>query len=147
MRATTPKMGILVRPQLKNNGAFVGNTYVDTAGLGKIDFAFITGIMDVVVGSGGTSTPPFIEECDTYGGSYDPIDDAELAVVIPADGDDTIRVISLDLTKTHKRYMRINAPTAGNVTGANFCAIYLGYEQDVEKITAAGLNLAEFVEA
>jgi len=115
------KRVVILPPQFKNNGAFAGNTYFDALGWGHAEVLFIVGETNVIVGSGDTSTPPFIEECDESGGSYTPVTDAELSAVIGAGDDYKNFAIDIDLTKTHKRYMQVNAPTAGNVTGANLC--------------------------
>ena len=114
----------LVPPQLKDNGAFASNTYVDTSGWNKLKIAFIVGTLDIAVGSGDDSTPPKVEECDTSGGSCTDVTDAALAAVIGAGDDDKNFAIDVDLAKTHKRYMRVNAPTAGDGTnGANMTII------------------------
>jgi hypothetical protein len=137
---------LLPTEKFKNNSAFGGNTYVDTLGLSAILFLFDLGTTDVIVGSGGTSLPPFIEECDTTGGSYTAVDDAELAAVLAANGDSKLRGIFIDLTKTHKRYMQVNAPTAGNATGANLSILAIGFPSDQMPGSAADMGLAELIE-
>jgi hypothetical protein len=118
------KRVIMLRPQLKNNGAFVNNTYVDCAGWGHLRVEFILGDTDVAVGSGDATTPPKLEECDTTDGSYTDIADAELAAVLGAGDDDKVKAIDVALTHSHKRYVKVNAPTAASgVTGCNLCII------------------------
>jgi hypothetical protein len=144
---TQLKLTTLVPPQLKNNGAVSGNTYLDTQGLGAALFAMVIGTTDVIVGSTDTSTAPYLEECDTAGGSYTAVTGAALAAVIASTGDDKIRAIFVDLTKSHKRYMRWNAPTAGNSTGANLCSVALGFPANHGPMTAAAMGLAELIQA
>lgn len=119
------KVVTLLPPQLKNNGDFTGNTYMDTAGFDeKARFEMHIGTVDAAIGSTAETTPPLVEECDTTDGSYTAVEDAELAAVIAATGDDKVRAIDVNLKKTHKRYMRIQAPHAGSgTTGCNLCII------------------------
>ena len=109
------KIVILVPPETKNNGAFTTNNYVDVSGFSDALFLFAMGTTDVIVGSTDTSTPPLIEECDTTGGSYTAVTDAELS--------DKLFGIFVDLRKTHKKYMRVQAPTAGDSTSAAMCIL------------------------
>jgi len=143
----TAKFVTLVPPQLKNNGAFTGNTYIDTQGLGALLIAIIVGTTDVIVGSTDTSHALKVEECDTTGGSYTDVTSAAMAAVVASTGDDTIYGISIDLTKSHKRYMRLNAPTAGSSTGANMCVLAIGFPMSQGPVTAAGMGLGTLVEA
>ena len=140
------KVVVLVPPQVKNNGAFDGNTYVDTSEANEALFLLAVGTTDVAIGSGNDSTEPFIEECDTPGGSYEAVDGAALSAVIAAD-DDKVFGIHVDLRRTHKRYMRINAPTAGNNTGGALCAVCLLSRRAKATFDAAGMGLAELVKA
>ena len=110
-------------------------------------FLFDLGTTDVIVGSGGTTIPPFIEECDTTGGSYTAVTSAALAAVLAANGGSKLRAIFVDLSKTHKRYMEVNAPTAGNSTGANLNITAIGFPSDQMPKSAADQGLAELIEA
>jgi len=143
----TMKTVILLRPQLRNNGAFANNTYADLSGWKHARFLLAVGDTDVIVGSGDTSTPPFVEECDTTGGGYTAITGAALSAVIGAGGDNKFYAIDVDLTKTHKRYARINAPTAGNQTGANLAILCILSRGAKSPLNAAGMGLAELVTA
>lgn len=134
-------------PETKNNGAFAGLSYADTQELSAIMFLIAAGVTDVIVGSGDTSTPPLVEECDTYDGSYTAVTDAELSAVCSATDDDKMWAIHVDLTKTHKRYMRIKAPTAGNSTGASFAIIAIGFPKGEMLKSASDNGLAELIEA
>ena len=79
------KVVTLLPPQLKDDGDFAGNTYLDTFGFDdKVRFEFHVGTLDIAIGSTDEATPPVIEQCDTAGGSYEEIDGAELAAVIGA---------------------------------------------------------------
>lgn len=141
------KVAILLRPQLRNNGAFANNSYVDFSEWNHARFLLIVGDTDVIVGSGDTSTPPFVEECNTTSGDYTAITDAALSAVIGAGDDNKLYAIDVDLTKKHKRYGRINAPTAGNATGANLAIICILSRGAKSPLNAAGMGLAELVAA
>ena len=141
------KTVILLRPQLRNNGAFANNTYVDLSEWAHARFLFVVGDTDVIIGSTDTSTPPFVEECDTTGGAYTAVSDAELSAVIGAGDDNKLYAIDVDLTKTHKRYGRVNAPTAGNQTGANLAILCILSRGAKSPLNAAGMGLAELVVA
>lgn len=141
------KRVIALRPQLKNNGAFANNTYWDRSGFKHERIEFIVGDTDVAVGSTSAATPPKIEECDTSGGSYTDVSGAALAAVIGATDDNKAFAIDVDLKKTHKRYGRVNAPTAGDGTGANMTIIVTLSMADITPKNAAGQGLAEWVTA
>lgn len=141
------KTVILLRPQLRNNGAFANNTYVDLSEWNHARFLLAVGDTDVIVGSGDTSTAPFVEECDTTGGDYTPITDAELSAVIGALDDNKLYAIDVELTKTHKRYARVNAPTAGDSTGANLTILCILSRGAKSPLNAAGMGLAELIAA
>ena len=138
------KMGLLVPPQLKDNGAFAGNVYIDTAGWGHLRVLLIVGTTDIAITAASK-----IEECDTTGGSYTDVSGAALADAISATEDDKLFAIDIDLTKSHKRYMRINAPTAGDGTvGVNFAAIGILSRPDGNgPANAAGMGLTELITA
>jgi len=122
--AQASKVGILLPPQLKDDGDFAGNTYIDTAGFegGLLRVLFLVGTLDAAIGSTAETAAPKLEECDTTDGTYTDITGAALADAIADDEDDSIFCIDLDLTKTHKRYIEVDTPHAGNgTTGANLC--------------------------
>lgn len=142
------KFGILVPPQLKDNGAFAGNTYFDTLGLSGLLVLLVPGTVDAAIGSTLSTTVPSLEECNTTDGTYTAITGAALATVIGAGEDNTLHGIAVDLTKTHKRYIEITAPTAGDgTTGVNFAAIAIGFPSDQMPYSAAGMGLDELIEA
>ena len=145
--AQNTKKVLLVPPQLKNDGDLAGNTYVDTAGWGYLEILLITGTTDIALGSTAEATEPVIEECDTTGGSYTEISGAVLSAVIADDDDDTIKQIDVNLAdKTHKRYMRIKAPRAGDGTnGVNFCAIAILSKPQTGPTSATERGLDEHV--
>ena len=142
------KFDIMVKPQLKDAGAFANNTYFDTAGLAAILVLFILGDTDIAAGSDDTSTPLKLEECDTTGGTYTAVTSAALATVLGAGDDSTMRAIFVDLAKSHKRYIQVDDPTAGDGTaGVNMCVLAIGFPSEVMPRTAAEMGLAELVEA
>jgi len=144
----TIKIKQLVPPQIKDNGAFDGNTYVDTSGWNKLRIAFIVGTLDIAVGSTSADAAPFVEECDTTGGSYTAVTDAALSAVIGAGDDDKNFAIDIDLTKTHKRYMQVNAPTAGDGTnGANMTIIALLSRPASSPVSASEQGFSEIISA
>jgi len=143
------KRVLLTPPQLKDNGAFAGNTYVDTMGWGHVEFLFITGTLDIGLGSTTAGAAPKIEECDTSGGSYTDVSGAALADAIGAGEDDSMFAIHVDLAKSHKRYMEVNAPTAGDGTnGVNATIIaILSKPEGNGPANAGDMGLVELITA
>lgn len=115
----------MMYPQLKDDGDFANNTYVDTKGWGHLRVLFIVGATDTTIGSTAEGTAPKLEHCDTSGGTYADISSAALSASIAADDDGEIKAIDIDLTRGDiKRYVEVNAPHAGNgSTGANMAII------------------------
>jgi hypothetical protein len=141
VKAVTP-------PQLKDNGDLAGNTYIDTLGLSGLLFLIVTGTIDAALGSTAEGTAPLIEECDTTGGGYTAVTSAALADAIGAGEDDSVFGIFVNLAKTHKRYMRVQAPHAGDGTnGVNACILAIGFPSDQMPKNAAEMGLAELIEA
>jgi len=147
------KVVMMTPPQLKDDGDFAGNTHVDTQGWGHLRALFCVGTTDVAagdaIGSTAEGTAPKLEECNTSGGSYSDVTDAALADSIQHDDDDSFFAIDVDLKKTHKRFMRVNAPhsAAGAVNGSNLCIIGILSMPQRGPINAAGQGLAELVAA
>lgn len=116
------KIVLLTPPQLKDDGDLADNTCVDVSGFAHARFLITTGTIDAALGSTTEATAVKVEECDTPEGTYTDVDDAELADAIAATEDDSMFCIDVDLRKSHKRYMRVNAPHAGDGTnGVNAC--------------------------
>ena len=103
----------LCLPPISATGNFSGNTYVDTKGWSHVRFLIVTGALAAGVGSTAHTTAPLVEECDTTGGTYSDVTSAALADAISDSEDDSMFAIDVDLTKSHKRYMRIQTPDAG----------------------------------
>jgi hypothetical protein len=147
------KFKTVTPPQLKDDGDFAGNTYYDTQGLAAILFLLAVGTTDVAagaaIGSTAEATAPLVEECDTTGGSYTAVTGAALANAIQYNEDDKLFGIYVDLTKTHKRYMQIQAPhsAAGAVNGSNLAILAVGFPLDESPRNAAGMGLEELIEA
>jgi len=143
------KWAILTPPQLKDNGALANNSYVDTAGWGHLEVAIITGVMDIALGSTTAATAPLLESDDAVAFSAaTAITGAALAAAIAADGDSKIYKIDVDLMNVaHKRYVRVQAPTAGDGSaGVNACILArLSSPQGMAPNTAALRGLAEHV--
>lgn len=141
----------LTPPQIKDDGNFAGNAYVDTSGWNHLRVLFVVGTTDVAagaaIGSTAEGTAPFVEECDTVGGSYTAITDAALADSIQHDEDGERFAIDISLTKTHKRYMRVNAPhsAAGAANGSNLAILGILSRPGIGPKDAAGMGLAELV--
>jgi|GEM_PF-730186 len=147
------KIVIMLRPQLKDDGDFANNAYVDTQRWGHLRVLFIVGDTDVAagdaIGSTAEGTAPKLEECDTSGGSYSDVSDAALTDAIQHDEDNKAFAIDVDLHKSHKRYMRVNAPhsAAGAVNGSNLCIIGILSEPQEGPANAAEQGLTELVAA
>lgn len=136
-------------PQLKDNGDFANNKAIDTQGFCHARIVLQIGVLDIAVGSTAETAAPKIEECDTSDGTYADISGAALAAVIADDDDGELKAIDIDLTKTRKRFLRINAPHSGDGTaGANMSAIAILSRPDGNgPVTAADQGLAELVKA
>jgi hypothetical protein len=150
--AQNSKKALLLPPQLKDNGDFANNTYVDTAGWGYAEFLLAVGDTDVAagdaIGSTAEGTAPYIEECDTTGGAYTKVTGAELADSIQYNEDNKLFQIDVDLAdKAHKRYMRVNAPhsAAGAANGSNLAITCTLSKPEKGPANAAGRGLAEHI--
>lgn len=147
------KMVIMLPPQLKDDGDFAGNTYVDTQGWNHLRVLFQVGTTDVVagdaIGSTAEGTAPFVEECDTTGGTYTVVPGAALDNSIQHNEDDKLFAIDIDLAKSHKRYMQANAPhsAAGAVNGSNLCILGALSRPERGPGTAAEQGLTEHIKA
>lgn len=145
------KIGILTPPQIENNGDFTTNTYIDTAGWGHLRVLFATGVITASspIGSTAEGTAPLVEECDTTGGTYTDVSGAALADAIADDEDGLLFAIDIDLTKSHKRYMQVQAPHSGDGTpGAALCIIGILSRPDGNgPANAAGMGLTELITA
>lgn len=142
------KYGLLLPPQLKDDGNFASNTYFDTAGLSEVVFLIVTGVIDAALGSTDEGTAPKVEECNSTDGTYTDVTSAALADAIAATEDSSIFAIHVDLTKTHKRYMEVNAPHAGNgTTGVNATIIAIGVPSGNVPTGYAAEGLAELIQA
>lgn len=142
------KRVVLLAPQFKNNGAFLNNGYVDVSGWGHLRVEMIVGTTDVIIGSTDTSHAPKLEADDDSGfGGVGDVEGAALSGVIAADDGDKVFAIDVDLRKSHKRFYRVNAPTAGNVTGANLCIIATLSDPQIGPDSAAEQGLEELVQA
>lgn len=137
-----------VRPSAVDNAAFT-NAAIDTLGLKGILFVARTGAIAAAIGSTADDAALKIEECDTVDGVYSDIEDAALAAAIPAaTGDNKAYAIFVNLKKTHKRYLRFNAPTAGDGTGTpSYLDIFAIAFPDLAPESAAEMGLAELVTA
>jgi len=145
----TLKFTQCLAPTPKDNGDFAGNTYVDTQGLGAVLFLMSTGDLAAAIGSTAETTAPLIEECDETGGTYTAVSGAALADAIADTEDNKLFGIFVDLTKNHKRYMRVQAPHAGDGSGTDSLLgiIAIGFPKDESPRNAAGMGLTELIEA
>lgn len=143
------KVGQLLPPQLKNDGDFDDNAYIDTKGWGHLRVLFLVGTTDAAIGSTAEGTAPKVEECDTTDGSYADVSDAALADAIADDEGDSNFAIDIDLGSSHKRYMQVNTPHAGNgTTGANLAIVgILSKPEGNGPDSAADQGLTEHIEA
>jgi len=147
------KLKMTLPPELKDNGDFAGNTYFDTSGLAAVLFLFEVGTTDVAsgaaIGSTAEGTAPLVEECDTTGGAYTAVTGAALANSIQYNEDDKLFGIFVDLSKSHKRYMQVQAPhsAVGAVNGSYLAILAIGFPSNVMPRTAAEMGLTELIEA
>ena len=138
----------LLLPELKDAGAFTTNNYWDTQGLSALLVLIQIGAIDIGLGSTASTTPPLLEECDTTGGTYTAVTSAALSACPGASDDGKLYGIFVDLAKSHKRYIRIQAPTAGDGTaGVAASALGIGFPSDQMPRNAAQMGLEELIEA
>lgn len=136
------KTVILVPPQLKDNGAPSGLTYVDTKGWAHLRVLIAVGTTDVA-----TSAAPLLQEDDVYNGSYANITSAALSAAIGAADDDKLYAIDVDLTKGRKRYIKCLITAGDGTTGTNLCVLGIlsrKKTEDHDGLATAG-NLEELV--
>jgi len=144
------KIGILTPPQIENNGDFTTNTYIDTQGWNHLRVLFITGVItaSAPIGSTAEGAAPLVEECDTTGGAYTAVTGAALADAIADTEDGLLFAIDIDLTKSHKRYMQVQAPHSGDGTpGAALAIIGILSRPEKGPGTAAEQGLTEHIKA
>lgn len=117
------KFALLLPPVSANGANFGSNTYLDTAGWEHLRVLLITGAIagGSAIGSTAHTTAPLLEQCDTTGGDYTAVTSAQLGDAIADSEGSKMFAIDVDLTMSHKRYMRVQAPDAG--TGAALLAI------------------------
>jgi len=138
----------MLYPQLKDDGDLADNNYVDTKGWAHLRVLIIIGNLDAALGSTAEGNAVKVEECDTSGGSYSDVTNAALADAIAADEDGKLFAIDINLTKTHKRFMRLNAPHAGDGTnGVNACAVGILSRPAIGPKSAADAGLTEHIKA
>jgi hypothetical protein len=133
-------------PTPKDNGDFAGNGAVDTRGLKELAFLIQTGDLAAAVGSTAEGSAVKIEECDTVDGDYTDVTDAALADAIAGTEDNSLFYIVVDLKKSHKRFMRVNAPHAGNGSAVDslLAIVALGVP-DLMPIDADGMGVTELI--
>ena len=144
------KFVIMTPPQVKNNGDFDSNAYFDVAGYSHLRVLFVPGVITASspIGSTAEGTAPLIEECDTTGGSYTDVSGAALGDAIADDEDSKLFAIDIDLTKSHKRYMQVQAPHSGDGTpGAALAIIGILSKGDITPKNAAAMGLLELIAA
>ena len=138
---------LMVPPELKDNGDFTTNNYVDTLGWDHLRVIFITGFTDITIGSTAEGTAPLIEECDTTDGTYTDITSAALADSIAATEDNSLFCIDVDLHGC-KRYVEVQKPHSGDGdTGAYLCIIGILSRGETAPNTAAEAGFTEWIKA
>jgi hypothetical protein len=136
----------MLYPQIKDDGDLADNNYVDTRGWAHLRVLIQVGNIDIGFGSTAEGNALKVEECDTAGGSYTDVTDAALADAIGAAEDGKLFAIDINLNKTHKRYMRLNAPHAGDGTaGVNAAALGILSRPSIGPKNAAGQGLEELI--
>ena len=145
--AQNTKKVLLLPPQLKDDGDFAGNAYVDTKGWGYVEFLILIGALDAAFGSTAETAAPKIEECDTSDGTCSDLTSAALADAIGATEDDSLFQIDVDLVNVaHKRFMRVNAPHAGDgTTGVNAAILAILSKPEIGPQSATERGLAEHI--
>jgi len=138
----------MLYPQLKDDGDLADNNYIDVSGWNHLRILIQIGNLDIALGSTAEGNAVKVEECDTSGGGYSDVTGAALADAIAEDEDGKLFAIDIDLRKTHKRYMRLNAPHAGDGTsGVNASALGILSMPNIGPKDAAGQGLTELITA
>jgi hypothetical protein len=138
----------MLYPQLKNDGNLDDNNYVDTKSWAHLRVLIQIGNTDAALGSTAEGNAVKVEECDQSGGTYSDVTDAALADAIANDEDGCLFAIDINLAKTHKRYMRLNAPHAGaGSTGVCAAAIGILSRPAIGPKSAADAGLTEHITA
>ena len=138
----------MLYPQLKDNGDLADNNYVDTKGWAHLRVLIQIGNLDAALGSTAEGNALKVEECDTSGGTYSDVTNAALADAVAADEDGCLFAIDINLAKTHKRFMRLNAPHAGDGdTGVNASALGILSRPAIGPKSAADQGLTEHIKA
>ena len=134
--------GLLVPPQLKDDGAPAGLTYLDSAGYAHLRALIIIGTTDVAM-----TASVKLQHCDTSGGSYTDIASAALADAIGATEDDSMFAIDVDLTGSGiKRYIKALATCGDGTTGTNICVVGILSNAEHHAGNAADAGLTELIE-
>ena len=137
---------LLIYPQLKDNGVPANLTYVDTAaggiGWSHLRVRILIGVTDIA-----TTAAPKLTECDTTGGAYTDITSAALADAISATEDGGIFAIDVDLTKSHKRYIKLDITAGDGSTGTNLAALATLSRPTKTSGSAADAGLTELISA
>lgn len=136
----------LVAPQGVDNTVYAENAAVDTFGLKELAFLVHAGALAAAVGSTTAATALKVEECDTVGGSYTEVTNAALADAIADTEGGGLFAIVVDLKKSHKRFMRLKDPTAGDGSGtvSYLSAVAIGLP-DQQPTSAADAGLTELI--
>jgi len=138
---------IMVPPELKDNGDYTTNNYVDTLGWDHLRVLWIVGTLDTTIGSTAEGSAPKVEECDTTDGTYTDITGAALADSIAATEDDKIFCVDVDLHGC-KRYLEVDPPHCGDgTTGACLCIIGILSRGETAPNTAAEAGFVEHIKA
>lgn len=144
--ANLTRDSILVPPQLKDNGAPAGITYLDTAaggiGWSHLRCRIIIGTTDIA-----TTAAPKMQECDTTDGTYTDITGAALADAISDTEDDGVFAIDVDLTKSHKRYIKCLLTMGDGTTGTNLSVLGTLSRPTKTSGSAADAGLTELISA
>ena len=135
-QASKIKTQVLLPMQLKDNDDLDNNAYIDCAGAAEVSVLIVTGTIDAALGSTAETTAPYLEECDTTDGTYTSFE-CELDAAIAATKDDKLYRLNVDRSNGgRKRYLRVNAPHAGDgTTGVNACIIAELFGLEVEPVT------------
>ncbi len=140
--ANLTKDVLMTPPQLKDNGAPAGITWADTQSWSHLRCRIIVGTTDKDMTAAAKMT-----ESDTTGGSYTDITSAALANAVLATEDDKIFAIDVDLTKTHKRYIKCALTAGDGTTGTNLCVLGTLSRPDKTIGSAANAGLQELISA
>jgi len=136
------KVGLLIPPQLKDDGAPSGLTYIDTAGYRHLRVLLLVGTTDIAF-----TAAPIVQFCDTTDGTYSSVTAAALGDAPSATEDDGIFCIDVALDGKQGRYAKLLCTAGNGTTGTNLAALAILSKAEQAPDTTTKAGLTEWIKA